>query len=139
MLIIFLLLTINPSSSSVLQRRFLSKDPSSSSSSVHFQVPKNLRSFKDFRQKIVKIWENLPIFTKGEIRLKVNIKMHGRFLILYFTSNLKTLNFPQNLNPNSKFFEALLTLNILDTNFRQGFQPFLNYWFVINFIVPHIM
>ena len=139
MLIIFLLLTINPSSSSVLQRRFLSKDPSSSSSLVHFQVPKNLQSFKAFRQKIAKIWENLPIFTKGEIRLKVNIKMHGRFLILYFTSNLKTLNFPQNLNPNSNFFEALLTLNILDTNFRQGFHPFLNYWFVINFVVPHIM
>ena len=44
-------------------RRFLSKDPSSSSSSVHFQMPKNLRSFEDFRPKIAKIfWENLPIF-----------------------------------------------------------------------------
>ena len=44
-------------------RRFLSKDPSSSSSSVHFQMPKNLRSFEDFRLKIAKIfWENLPIF-----------------------------------------------------------------------------
>ena len=44
-------------------RRFLSEDPSSSSSSVHFQMPKNLRSFEDFRPKIAKIfWENLTIF-----------------------------------------------------------------------------
>ena len=44
-------------------RRFLSEDPSSSSSSVHFQMLKNLRSFEDFRPKIAKIfWENLPIF-----------------------------------------------------------------------------
>ena len=37
-------------------RRFLSKDPSLSSSFVHFQNPKNLRSFKDLRPKI--LWEN---------------------------------------------------------------------------------
>jgi len=44
-------------------RRFLSEDPSSSSSSVHFQMPKNLQSFEDFRLKITKIfWENLTIF-----------------------------------------------------------------------------
>ena len=43
--------------------RFLSKDPTSSSSLVHFQMPKNLWSFEDFRPKIVKIfWENLTIF-----------------------------------------------------------------------------
>ena len=29
-------------------RRFLSEDPSSSSSSVHFQMPKNFGSFKEF-------------------------------------------------------------------------------------------
>ena len=44
-------------------RRFLSEDPSSSSSLVHFQMLKNLRSFEDFRPKIAKIfWENLTIF-----------------------------------------------------------------------------
>ena len=44
-------------------RRFLSEDPSSSSFSVHFQIPKNLQSFEDFRPKIAKIfWENLTIF-----------------------------------------------------------------------------
>ena len=42
-------------------RRFLSEDPSSSL--VHFQMPKNLQSFKDFWPKIAKIfWENLTIF-----------------------------------------------------------------------------
>ena len=41
-------------------RRFLSGDPSLSSSLVHFQKPKNLRSFEDFRPKIAKIlWENI--------------------------------------------------------------------------------
>ena len=44
-------------------RRFLSEDPSSSSSSVHFQLPKNLQSFEDFRPKIAKIlWKNIAIF-----------------------------------------------------------------------------
>ena len=33
-------------------RRFLSEDPSS----VHFQMPKNLRSFEDLRPKIAKIF-----------------------------------------------------------------------------------
>ena len=43
-------------------RRFLSEDPSSSSSLVHFQMLKNLRSFEDFRPKVTKIfWENLTI------------------------------------------------------------------------------
>ena len=37
-------------------RRFLSEDPSSSSSSVHFQMLKNLQSFEDFRPKIAKIF-----------------------------------------------------------------------------------
>ena len=42
---------------------FLSEDLSSSSSSIHFQMLKNLRSFEDFRSKIAKIfWENLTIF-----------------------------------------------------------------------------
>ena len=40
-------------------RRFLSEDPSLD----HFQMPKNLRSFEDFRPKIAKIfWKNLTIF-----------------------------------------------------------------------------
>ena len=44
-------------------QRLLSEDPSSSSSSVHFQKPKNLWSFEDLRPKIAKIlWENLTIF-----------------------------------------------------------------------------
>ena len=52
-------------------RRFLSEDPSSSSSSVHFQMPKNLRSFEDFRPKIAKIfWENLTKFwTKLSVKV----------------------------------------------------------------------
>ena len=40
-------------------QRFLVEDPSL----VHFQMLKNLQSFKDSRLKIVKIlWENLTIF-----------------------------------------------------------------------------
>ena len=93
MLIIFLLLTINPSSSSVLQRRFLFKDPSSSSSSVHFQVPKNLQSFKNFRPKIEKIfWENLTIFWT---KLSEKVQKYILFLKLW------TSIFPQH---NVKFY-----------------------------------
>ena len=43
--------------------RFFSKDPSLSSPLVHFQKPKNLQSFEDFRPKIAKnFWDNLTIF-----------------------------------------------------------------------------
>ena len=33
-------------------QRFLSEDPSSSSSSVHFQMPENLQSFEDFGRRL---------------------------------------------------------------------------------------
>ena len=59
-------------------RRFLSEDPSSSSSSVHFQMPKNLRSFKDFRLKVTKIfWENLTILCT---KLSEKVKKYVLFL-----------------------------------------------------------
>ena len=61
-------------------RRLLSEDQSSSS--VHFQTPKNLRSFKYFRPKIVKIlWENLTIcWTK----LSEKVQKYVLFLTLNF-------------------------------------------------------
>ena len=47
-------------------RRFLSEDPSSSLSSVHFQMLKNLRSFEDLKPKIPKIFgKNLHSFGKN--------------------------------------------------------------------------
>ena len=62
-------------------RRFLSKDPSLSSSSVHFQLPKNLRSFNDFRPKIAKIfWENLTIFWT---KLSKKVEKYVLFLKLW--------------------------------------------------------
>ena len=64
-------------------RRFLSEDPSSSSSLVHFQKPKNLRSFKDFRLKIAKIlWENLTIFWA---KLSEKFKKYVLFLKLWIS------------------------------------------------------
>ena len=61
-------------------QRFLSEDPSSSSSSVHFQMPKNLRSFEDFRAKIAKIfWENLTIFWT---KLSEKVQKYGLLLKL---------------------------------------------------------
>ena len=47
----------------VLQR-FLAKDPSLSSSSVHFKLLKNLRSFEDFRPKIPKIFGIKSLFVE---------------------------------------------------------------------------
>ena len=62
-------------------QRFLSKDPSSSSSSVYFQMPKNLRSFEDFRLKIAKIfWENLTIFWT---KLSKKVQKYVLFLKLW--------------------------------------------------------
>merc|ERR1712012_936930 len=46
----------NEASKIFVLRRFLAEDPSSSSSSVHFKLSKNLRSFEDFRPKIPKIF-----------------------------------------------------------------------------------
>jgi len=46
----------NEASKIFVLRRFLAEDPSLSSSSVHFQLAKNLRSFEDFRPKIPKIF-----------------------------------------------------------------------------------
>ena len=56
-------------------RRFLSEDPSSPSSSVYFQMPKNLWTFEDFRQKIVKIFcENFTLF-----RIKLSEKSKNMY------------------------------------------------------------
>ena len=59
-------------------RRFLSEYPSLSSSSVHFQMPKNLWSFEDFRPKVTKIfWENLTILCT---KLSEKVKKYVLFL-----------------------------------------------------------
>ena len=59
-------------------RRFLSEDPSSPSSSVYFQMPKNLRSFEDFKPKVTKIfWENLTILCT---KLSEKVKKYVLFL-----------------------------------------------------------
>ena len=67
-------------------QRFLSEDPSS----VHFQIPKNLQSFEDFRPKIAKIfWENLTIFWT---KLSVKVQKYVLFLKLWtpiFPHNVK--------------------------------------------------
>ena len=46
----------NEASKIFVLRRFLAEDPSLSSSSVHFKLSKNLRSFEDFKPKIPKIF-----------------------------------------------------------------------------------
>ena len=69
-------------------RRFLSEDPSSSSSSVHFQMPKNLRSFEDFRPKVTKIF--LENFTILCTKLSEKVKKYVLFLN-FWTSIFPTL------------------------------------------------
>ena len=52
----------NEASKIFVLRRFLAKDPSSSS--VHFKLSKNLRSFEDFRPKILKIFGIKSLFVE---------------------------------------------------------------------------
>ena len=54
----------NEASKIFVLRRFLAEDPSSSSSSVHFKLSKNLRSFEDFRPKIPKIFGIKSLFVE---------------------------------------------------------------------------
>ena len=58
----------NEASKIFVLRRFLTEDPSSSSSSAHFQKSKNLRSFEDFRPKIPKIFEKKSSFVEEILR-----------------------------------------------------------------------
>ena len=58
----------NEASKIFVLRRFLAEDPSSSSSSAHFQKSKNLRSFEDFRPKIPKIFEKKSSFVEEILR-----------------------------------------------------------------------
>ena len=54
----------NEASKIFILRRFLAEDPSSSSSSVHLKLSKNLRSFEDFRPKIPKIFGIKSLFVE---------------------------------------------------------------------------
>ena len=54
----------NEASKIFVLQRFLAEDPSSSSSSVHFKLSKNLRSFEDFRPKIPKIFGIKSLFVE---------------------------------------------------------------------------
>ena len=58
----------NEASKIFVLRRFLAEDPSSSSSSAHFQKSKNLRSFEDFRPKIPKIFKKKSSFVEEILR-----------------------------------------------------------------------
>ena len=72
---------------------FLFKDPFSSSSSVHFQMPKNLQSLKDFRPNFAKIfWENLTIYLK-KLFEKVKKKVKKKFWINEDSSYLSSVHF----------------------------------------------
>ena len=58
----------NEASKIFVLRRFLAEDPSSSSSSVHFKLSKNLRSFEDFRPKIPKIFGIKSLFVEEVLK-----------------------------------------------------------------------